>query len=74
EAPAMRRLCERLPAGSVFIEDKPKIFVFPESVSIAQILLILIQGKTNIFGLSSMKTDPAGNLSHNLLIAGASVA
>ncbi|MFZ3170297.1 MAG: Nif3-like dinuclear metal center hexameric protein [Candidatus Methanoperedens sp.] len=29
EAPAMRRLCERLPAGSVFIEDKPKIFCFP---------------------------------------------
>lgn len=29
EAPAMRRLCERLPDGSVFIEDKPKIFVFP---------------------------------------------
>ncbi len=29
EAPAMRKLCERLPEGSVFIEDKPKIFCFP---------------------------------------------
>ena len=29
EASAMRELCERLPEGSVFIEDKPKIFCFP---------------------------------------------
>ncbi|MFZ3385208.1 MAG: Nif3-like dinuclear metal center hexameric protein [Candidatus Methanoperedens sp.] len=29
EAPAMRKLCDRLPEGSVFIEDKPKIFCFP---------------------------------------------
>jgi dinuclear metal center YbgI/SA1388 family protein len=29
EAPAMRKLCERLPIVSVFIEDKPKIFCIP---------------------------------------------
>jgi len=29
EAPAMRKLCERLPVESVFIEDKPKIFCVP---------------------------------------------
>jgi putative NIF3 family GTP cyclohydrolase 1 type 2 len=31
EAPAMRKLCQRLPAGSVFIEDNPKIFCFPQT-------------------------------------------
>jgi len=29
EAPAMKKLCERLPVVSVFIEDKPKIFCVP---------------------------------------------
>jgi putative NIF3 family GTP cyclohydrolase 1 type 2 len=29
EAPAMRKLCERLPDVSVFIEDRPEIFLIP---------------------------------------------
>ena len=28
EAPAMRKLCERLPVESIFIEDKPEIFCY----------------------------------------------